>query len=102
MPNVWGAEIRTRMDFRSKPTGMAARAAYRFRPQPNQRACPGVLYGGMIASIMDCHCIGTAIAGAYDREERPPGSLPMIMHVTASLNVSYLKSTPMDVELQRT
>jgi acyl-coenzyme A thioesterase PaaI-like protein len=89
--NADGFQIKTYWDGRQ--------GSYRFRPQPNQRAFPGVLYGGMIASIMDCHCIGTAIAGAYDREGRPPGSLPMIMYVTANLNVSYLKSTPMDVEL---
>lgn len=89
--NQDGFQVKTFWDGRQ--------GSYRFRPHPHQKAFPGVLYGGMIASIMDCHCIGTAIAAAYDSEGRPPDSLPMIMYVTANLNVSYLKSTPMDVEL---
>ena len=75
------------------------RGRFRFRPKDYQTAVPGVLYGGLIAAMIDCHCIGTAIAAAYDREGRAPGSLPVIMYVTANLNVSYMKSTPMDIDL---
>jgi acyl-coenzyme A thioesterase PaaI-like protein len=58
-----------------------------------------VVYGGLIASLIDCHSIGTAVAAAYQHEGREPGSLPAIMFVTANLNVNYLKPTPMDSEL---
>lgn len=86
--------------FRIKTYWDGRQGRYRFRPEPHQTAFPGVFYGGMIAAVIDCHCIGTAIAEAYHREGRPPGSTPVIMFVTANLNVGYLKPTPMDRELE--
>lgn len=59
-----------------------------------------ILYGGMIASLMDCHGAGTA-AAAKARElglEMKPGAMPRF--VTASLTVDYLAPTPMGKELE--
>lgn len=56
---------------------------------------PGFLYGGMIASLIDCHGAGTA-AAAKARETGEPIS----RFVTASLKVDYLKPTPIGVELE--
>lgn len=56
---------------------------------------PGFLYGGMIASLLDCHGAGTA-AAAKARESGEPIS----RFVTASLKVDYLKPTPIGVELE--
>lgn len=59
-----------------------------------------MLYGGLIASIMDCHAAGTASA-AKARElqmEMKPGGMPRF--VTASLNVDYLAPTPMGTEVE--
>ena len=56
---------------------------------------PGFVYGGMIASIIDCHAAGTA-AAAKARETGEPVS----RFVTASLRVDYLKPTPQGVELE--
>lgn len=70
-----------------------------FTPQPHHTAFPGVVYGGILASLIDCHSIGTAIAAMYDAEGRAPGSDPDITCVTANLNVDYLKPTPMGLEL---
>ena len=58
-----------------------------------------MVYGGLIASLFDCHCIGTAVAAAYEDEGRQPGTEPLIMFVTANLNVNYLRPTPMGSEL---
>ena len=73
---------------------------FRFKPQPYHTAFPGVVYGGLIASLIDCHSIGTAIAAAYQAEGRKPGSDPEITFVTGNLNVSYLHPTPIDAELE--
>jgi hypothetical protein len=54
------------------------------------------LYGGLIASLIDCHSNWTAMAFAYLAEGREPGSLPVIASVTGSLGVKYLKPTPMN------
>lgn len=34
----------------------------RFTPDPHHKAFPGIVYGGLIASLFDCHGIGTASA----------------------------------------
>lgn len=70
-----------------------------FTPEPYHTGYPGGVYGGLIASLIDCHCIGTAIAAMYDAEERQPGTEPEITCVTANLNVDYLKPTPIDSQL---
>ncbi|MBW2367194.1 MAG: PaaI family thioesterase [Deltaproteobacteria bacterium] len=71
----------------------------RFRPHSYHTAFPGVVYGGLIASLIDCNCTGTAAAAAYQAEGRQPGTDPEITFVTGNLNVSYLKPTPIDAEL---
>lgn len=71
-----------------------------FEPRPEHTAFPGFVYGGLLASLIDCHSIGTAIAAMYDAEQRTPGSTPEITCVTGNLNVSYLRPTPIGVPLQ--
>lgn len=56
---------------------------------------PGYLYGGMIASLIDCHGAGTAAAA----KARAEGT-PIARFVTASLQVDYLKPTPIGAELE--
>lgn len=71
-----------------------------FTPRPEHTAFPGYVYGGLLASLIDCHSMGTAIAAMYDAENREPGSTPEITCVTGNLNVSYKKPTPIGVELK--
>lgn len=71
----------------------------RFVPHPYHMALPGFVYGGLIASVIDCHGTGTASAAAYRAEGREMGSLPELRYVTASLHVDYLKPTPIDIEM---
>lgn len=71
-----------------------------FTPRPEHTAFPGFVYGGLLASLIDCHSVGTAIAAMYDHEGRVPGSAPEITCVTGNLNVSYKKPTPIDGELR--
>ncbi|MBF0258910.1 MAG: PaaI family thioesterase [Desulfamplus sp.] len=59
-----------------------------------------ILYGGLIASLMDCHGAGTA-AAAKAREqniEMVAGAMPRF--VTASLKVDYLVPTPVNIEIE--
>ncbi len=71
----------------------------RFTPQPWHTAVPGFVYGGLIASLVDCHSTGTAAAAAYRAAGREPGSEPPLRFVTGSLHVDYLKPTPLGGEL---
>jgi len=66
-----------------------------FHPEEFHLAFPGYVYGGLIASLVDCHCVGTAAAAAYREEGREPGGLPAYRYVTGSLHVDYLKPTPL-------
>ena len=69
-------------------------------PRAYHTAIPGYVYGGFIASIIDCHGTGTAAAAAYRAEGRSMESDPPLRFVTASLKVSYLKPTPLGVPLE--
>lgn len=71
-----------------------------FTPGPEHTAFPGFVYGGIIASVIDCHSTGTAAAAAYRHEGREPGSGPAIRFVTGSLHVDFLKPTPLGPPLE--
>ena len=71
-----------------------------FEPRPEHTAIPGYVYGGLIASLVDCHGTGTAAAAAYREAGREPGTEPAFRFVTASINVRYLRPTPMGVPLE--
>jgi acyl-coenzyme A thioesterase PaaI-like protein len=67
----------------------------RFQPAPEHMAGPThVLNGGIIAAVIDCHCVCTAIADAYRAAGRELGSEPLLWSVTASLKIDYLAPTP--------
>lgn len=84
--------------LKSYPDGEATVA--HFTPEPHHTAVPGYVYGGLIASLIDCHGTGTAAAAAYRTEGRPLDSSPPLRFVTASLKVDYLAPTPQGVELE--
>ncbi|MBN1828327.1 MAG: PaaI family thioesterase [Deltaproteobacteria bacterium] len=71
-----------------------------FQPRPYHIALPGYVYGGLIASLIDCHCIATAVAMAYREEGRAIGADPPLLFVTASLQVTYLHPTPLGSPLE--
>ncbi len=71
-----------------------------FVPRPHHIAIPGYVYGGLIASLIDCHCTGTAAAASYRSEGRAMDTLPPFRFVTASLKVDYLKPTPLGPPLE--
>lgn len=72
----------------------------RFTPEPYHIAIPGYVYGGLIASLIDCHGTGTAALASYRAEGREPDTLPPFRFVTASLQVDFLRPTPLGTELE--
>jgi uncharacterized protein (TIGR00369 family) len=62
-----------------------------FEPRPYHIALPGFVYGGLLASLVDCHAMAAAAAWS----ERAAGFM-----VTASLKVDYLKPTPLGGALE--
>ncbi len=71
-----------------------------FTPEPFHIAIPGYVYGGLIASLIDCHGTGTAALASYRAEKREPGTSPPFRFVTASLHIDFLRPTPLNVELE--
>ena len=71
-----------------------------FQPRPYHIAVPGYVYGGLLASLIDCHGTGTAAAAAYRAQDRPLSSDPPLRFLTASLQVDYLRPTPLGVPLE--
>jgi acyl-coenzyme A thioesterase PaaI-like protein len=61
---------------------------------------PAHAYGGLIASLIDCHSMGTAAAAKYRAENREFGTEPALRFVTASLHVNYLLPTPIGGPLE--
>jgi acyl-coenzyme A thioesterase PaaI-like protein len=86
--NKHGHQIRTEWDGDETVT--------QYTPQPYETSVPGFAYGGLIASLIDCHSTGTAAAAMYRQEGRDLDSLPAFRFVTGSLHVDYLKPTPID------
>jgi len=61
---------------------------------------PDHVYGGMVASLLDCHGTASAAAFAYRAAGRAMDDGGEFMRfVTASLKVDFLRPTPIGVEL---
>jgi acyl-coenzyme A thioesterase PaaI-like protein len=89
--NEQGHQIKTRWDGEETVTI--------FEPKPYHTAIPGYVYGGLIASLLDCHGTGSAAAAAHrDRGGKEGEQLPRF--VTASLHVNYHKPTPLGPPLE--
>ena len=72
-----------------------------FMPKPYHIAIPGYVYGGLLASLIDCHGTGTAAAAMYKfTQQQNPNVEPNMRFLTASLHVDYQKPTPIGVELE--
>jgi acyl-coenzyme A thioesterase PaaI-like protein len=71
-----------------------------FVPRPEHTAIEGYVYGGLLASLIDCHGTGTAAAVAYRGQGREMDSGPAIRFLTASLHVDYHKPTPLGPTLE--
>lgn len=67
-----------------------------YLPLPEHTAIPGFVYGGLLASLIDCHSTGSASLARYRQDGHELGDgEPAPRFVTASLKVDYLKPTPL-------
>ncbi|NWF95022.1 MAG: PaaI family thioesterase [Candidatus Thorarchaeota archaeon] len=89
----WGCGKNNRHGLQLKSYWDADETVATWHPQDYHLAFPGVLNGGIIATLIDCHGTGTANAAAHREAGGHPSQL---IHVTSSLSVKYLRPTPMD------
>ncbi|WP_159737725.1 PaaI family thioesterase [Vibrio atypicus] len=75
--SYWQSEIEAHCDF-----------------QPSHHHCAGpthFLNGGIISTIIDCHCVCMAIAKGYQMKGQPVGQGEPVWFATGNLNLSFLK-----------
>jgi acyl-coenzyme A thioesterase PaaI-like protein len=72
-----------------------------YSPEPEHIAIPGFVYGGVVASLIDCHGTGSASLALHKKNgcEAGDGTEPP-RFVTASLKVDFVKPTPHGVPLK--
>lgn len=71
-----------------------------FDSEPKYHGWEKVMNGGILATLIDCHCMGTAMAAAYRAEGRSLDSQPYYRYATAEITVRYLKPTPNDLPVE--
>jgi len=68
-----------------------------FQPAREHSAGPEhILNGGIIATLIDCHSICTAIANYYSLGNQTVGSDPQIWCVTGSIEIRYMEPARID------
>lgn len=72
-----------------------------YQPKPEYTAIPGFVYGGLLASFVDCHSTGSASLALHYKNghELGDGTEPP-RFVTGSLHVDFLQPTPQNVILK--
>ena len=85
------------LHVRSYPSGEGDEVVCEWRPEPQYEAFPGVLNGGIVGALLDCHSNWAAAYHFMRRAgaERTPGT------VTADYSVKLLRPTPTDTTLFR-
>jgi acyl-coenzyme A thioesterase PaaI-like protein len=83
-----------------KSTWEGEEAVCRFQPAGHHTAFPGFVYGGLIASIIDCHSMGAAAAAWMRDKGIELGEKPLARFVTGRLEIDYLRPTPIEGGLE--
>lgn len=95
--NCWGCGPNNAQGLHTKSYWDGDEAVCEWQPRPPYFAGPEhILNGGIIATLVDCHGVCTAIADIYRSEGREIGSPPDVWCATASLNLTYLRPVPID------
>lgn len=86
------------LKLRSFPKGDGGEVVAEFMPQPYHEAFPGVLNGGIIGTLLDCHSNWTAAWYLMHqmKENTPPCT------VTAEYNIKLLRPTPSEKPIKLT
>lgn len=75
-------------------------AVCKWRSEEKYHGWANLLNGGILATLIDCHTMGTAMADAYRRENRSLDSEPVYRYATGTITVKYLKPSPNDKEIE--
>jgi len=83
------------LHVQSFPAGDGEEVVCEWRPEPHHEAYPGMLNGGIVGTLLDCHSNWAAAYHLMRRTgaERPPCT------VTAEYSIRLLRPTPTDATL---
>lgn len=99
--NCWGCGPANEGGLQIKSYSRGEEVVCEWQPGPPFFAGPEhVLNGGIIATLLDCHSVCTAIDDSYRSEGREIGSAPDIWCVTASMDIKYLRPTPISAPVR--
>ena len=86
----WGCGPANREGLRIRSFARGNEVVAEWTPQPKYEAFPGVLNGGIIGTLLDCHCNWTAAYYLMKKagEDHPPCT------VTADYAIKLLRPTP--------
>jgi acyl-coenzyme A thioesterase PaaI-like protein len=90
----WGCGRNNEHGLRLKSYWQGDEVVATFQPEDYYLAYPGVLNGGIIATLIDCHSVNTANAASCEAEKRQYDADPFSGFVTGTLTVKYLRPTP--------
>ena len=65
-----------------------------WNPKEHHQGWKGIMNGGIITTIIDCHIMGTAMAYAYKIEKRELNSKPYYRYATGTIKIRFIKPTP--------
>jgi len=71
-----------------------------WQPQQYHEGWANLTCGGVIATIIDCHCIATAMATAIRNENRELDSEPKYLFATGSMDIKYLKPSLVNQQME--
>ena len=94
--HCWGCGRNNEHGLQIKSYWEGDETVCRWHPKEYHTAYPGMVCGGIIATIMDCHCLNTVVSVAYRAEGRAMDTKPDIVYVTGSLLLKLLRPTPID------
>jgi acyl-coenzyme A thioesterase PaaI-like protein len=92
----WGCGRSNEHGFRLKSFWQGDEVVATWQPEEYHMAFPGVLNGGIIATLIDCHSLNMANAAACRADGREYDADPLSGFVTGSIFIKYLKPTPTD------
>ncbi|RPF53886.1 PaaI family thioesterase [Aquisalibacillus elongatus] len=72
-----------------------------YKPEAEHTAIPGFVYGGLLASLIDCHGTGSASLFLHRKNgHEPEDGVEPPRFVTASLEIKFTKPTPQNETLK--
>lgn len=96
--HCYGCGTKNKNGYHLKTYWDGEKTVSHFKPKPEHTALPGFVYGGLIASLIDCHSTGSGSAALFKQSPQKSEYFPRC--ITASLKIDYLKPTPIDCTLE--